>query len=94
MAAYYFGPTVGSSFARIAWLLINSDYADPLNIGSDERVSINQLMYIVEEIAGVKVARDPLWIDGAHHWAQLAATPQRTSGRSHLHLRGATPVQH
>jgi nucleoside-diphosphate-sugar epimerase len=38
-------------------LLMNSDYVDPLNIGSDEMVSINQLVDIVEEIAGVKLRR-------------------------------------
>ena len=38
-------------------LLMNSDYIDPLNIGSDEMVSINQLVDIVEDIAGVKLKR-------------------------------------
>ena len=38
-------------------LLMNSDYVDPLNIGSDEMVSINQLVDIVEDIAGVKLKR-------------------------------------
>jgi nucleoside-diphosphate-sugar epimerase len=38
-------------------LLMNSDYVDPLNIGSDESVSINQLVDIVEDIAGVKLRR-------------------------------------
>jgi GDP-D-mannose 3', 5'-epimerase len=37
--------------------LMNSDYVDPLNIGSDEMVSINQLVDIVEDIAGVKLKR-------------------------------------
>jgi GDP-D-mannose 3', 5'-epimerase len=38
-------------------LLMDSDYAEPLNIGSDEMVSINQLVDIVEDIAGVKLTR-------------------------------------
>jgi len=39
-------------------LLMNSDYVEPLNIGSDEMVSINQLVDIVEDIAGVKLKRN------------------------------------
>jgi nucleoside-diphosphate-sugar epimerase len=38
-------------------LLMQSDISEPLNIGSDEMVSINQLVDVVEEIAGVKVKR-------------------------------------
>jgi nucleoside-diphosphate-sugar epimerase len=38
-------------------LLMQSDFAEPLNIGSDEMVSINQLVDVVEEIAGVKLTR-------------------------------------
>lgn len=38
-------------------LLMNSDFIEPLNIGSDEMVSINQLVDIVETIAGVKLKR-------------------------------------
>jgi nucleoside-diphosphate-sugar epimerase len=37
--------------------LMESECADPLNIGSEEKVSINQLVDIVEEIAGVKLER-------------------------------------
>ena len=33
--------------------LFNSNYTKPLNIGSDEQVSINQMVKIIEEIAGV-----------------------------------------
>ena len=32
--------------------LFNSNYTKPLNIGSDEQVSINQMVKIIEEIAG------------------------------------------
>jgi nucleoside-diphosphate-sugar epimerase len=38
-------------------MLTNSDYIEPINIGSAEMVSINQLVDIVEEIAGVKLQR-------------------------------------
>jgi GDP-D-mannose 3', 5'-epimerase len=37
--------------------LLASEVRDPINIGSDELVTINQLIDIVEEIAGVKVKR-------------------------------------
>jgi GDP-D-mannose 3',5'-epimerase len=38
-------------------LLMKSDCTEPLNIGSEEMVSINELVDIVEEIAGVKLKR-------------------------------------
>ncbi len=38
-------------------MLTHSDFVEPINIGSSELVSINQLVDIVEEIAGVKLAR-------------------------------------
>jgi GDP-D-mannose 3',5'-epimerase len=37
--------------------LMESDVADPINIGSDEPVSINGLVDIVEDIAGVRLER-------------------------------------
>jgi len=37
--------------------LMASDVREPLNIGSDELVTINQLIDIVEDIAGVKLRR-------------------------------------
>jgi GDP-D-mannose 3',5'-epimerase len=37
--------------------LAGSDIIEPLNIGSDELVSINRLVDIVEKIAGVKLKR-------------------------------------
>ena len=37
--------------------LMASDVSEPLNIGSDELVTINQVVDIVERIAGVKLAR-------------------------------------
>src|SRR5579871_1599850 len=38
-------------------LIFNSDVEEPLNLGSHELVSINQLVDIVEQIAGVKLNR-------------------------------------
>jgi GDP-D-mannose 3', 5'-epimerase len=38
-------------------LLMESDVTEPLNIGSDRLVTINELVDIVEEIAGVKLLR-------------------------------------
>lgn len=38
--------------------LLHSDVDTPLNIGSDELVTINQLVDLVEEIAGVKLKRN------------------------------------
>jgi nucleoside-diphosphate-sugar epimerase len=37
--------------------LMNSNFSDPLNIGSDEMVTINGLVDIVESIAGTKLRR-------------------------------------
>ena len=37
--------------------IMDSDIAEPINLGSDELVTINQLVDIVEDIAGIKVAR-------------------------------------
>jgi nucleoside-diphosphate-sugar epimerase len=38
--------------------LMESGIADPINIGSSEMVTINRLVDLVEEIAGVKVKRN------------------------------------
>jgi GDP-D-mannose 3',5'-epimerase len=37
--------------------IMDSDITEPINLGSAEMVTINQLVDIVEEIAGIKVAR-------------------------------------
>ena len=39
-------------------MLLNSDFIEPINIGSSEMVSINQLVDLVEDIAGVKLQRN------------------------------------
>ena len=38
-------------------MLLNSDFVDPINIGSAEMVSINQLVDMAEDIAGIKLNR-------------------------------------
>ncbi len=37
--------------------LMDSDFADPLNVGSDQLVTINRLVDIAEELAGIKLKR-------------------------------------
>src|SRR6266480_5727040 len=39
-------------------VLINSDITEPLNLGSDEGVTINQLVDIVQDIAGIRLKRN------------------------------------
>lgn len=39
-------------------MIMNGDFAEPLNLGSSELVSINQLVDIVEAIAGLKLKRN------------------------------------
>ena len=56
-------------------LLMNSDFVDPLNIGSDEVVSINQLVDIVEDIAGVKLKRSYNLMPQKASGAEIAITP-------------------
>ena len=38
-------------------MILNSDFVEPINLGSSELVSINQLVDIAEDIAGVKLKR-------------------------------------
>ncbi len=39
-------------------MLLHSDVIEPINIGSNELVTVNQLVDIVEEIAGIKLKRN------------------------------------
>jgi len=39
-------------------MIMNSDILEPINLGSAEMVSINQLVDMVEEIAGVSLKRN------------------------------------
>ena len=38
-------------------MILNSEFVDPINLGSSELVSINQLVDVVEQIAGIKLKR-------------------------------------
>jgi GDP-D-mannose 3', 5'-epimerase len=38
-------------------MIMKGEYVDPLNLGSSEQISINRLVDLVEEIAGVKLKR-------------------------------------
>jgi GDP-D-mannose 3', 5'-epimerase len=40
--------------------IFNSNIAEVINLGSDEQVSINQMIDMIEEIAGVKLERNYL----------------------------------
>jgi GDP-D-mannose 3', 5'-epimerase len=39
-------------------MLLNSEFVEPINIGSSEMVSINQLVDMAEDIAGIKLKRN------------------------------------
>jgi len=39
-------------------MIFDSDFAEPINLGSSELVSIDELVSIVEEIAGVRLKRN------------------------------------
>lgn len=39
-------------------LMMNSDFCEPVNLGSSELVTINQLVDMVEDIAGIKLKRE------------------------------------
>jgi nucleoside-diphosphate-sugar epimerase len=43
--------------------LFESDYSDPVNIGSDEQVSINQMIEIIEEISNVDTLKREYQLD-------------------------------
>jgi GDP-D-mannose 3',5'-epimerase len=38
-------------------MIMGSEILDPINLGSDESVTINQLVDLVEDIAGIKLTR-------------------------------------
>ena len=40
--------------SKVHLRLFESDYSDPVNIGSDEQVSINQMIEIIEDISGIE----------------------------------------
>jgi len=58
--------------------LLNSDFVEPINIGSNELVSINGLVDIVEEIGGIKLHRS---------YNLSAPRCQRPQFRQHAHQK-------
>jgi nucleoside-diphosphate-sugar epimerase len=71
-------------------LLMESDVREPLNIGSHELVSINQLVDIVEALAGVKLKRSynlsaPKGVNGRNS--------DNTKIRNYLGWQPSTPLQ-
>ena len=72
-------------------LIMNSDILEPINLGSSEMVSINQLVDIVEEIAGVKLKRRydlsaPKGVNGRNSDNALI--------RKYLNWEPSTPLRH
>ena len=43
--------------------LFESDYSEPVNIGSDEQVSINQMIDMIEDISEIKKLRRDYLLD-------------------------------
>jgi GDP-D-mannose 3', 5'-epimerase len=71
-------------------MILNSDFVDPINLGSSELVSINQLVDIVEEIAGIKLKRTynlsaPRGVNGRNSDNSLI--------RSHFHWEPSTKLR-
>jgi GDP-D-mannose 3',5'-epimerase len=71
-------------------LLMRSNCVEPLNIGSDEMVSINQLVDVVESIAGVKLKRTykldaPLGVRGRNSDNTLIRKVLRWAPSTKLH---------
>ena len=56
--------------------LMESDIRSPINLGSDELVSINQLVTTVEEIAGVRLKRNYKLTPQRACAAAIATTPK------------------
>jgi nucleoside-diphosphate-sugar epimerase len=46
-------------------MLTRSDFAEPINIGSSELVTINELVDTAENIAGIKLKRSERSLDGS-----------------------------
>jgi len=70
--------------------IMNSDILDPINLGSAEMVSINQLVDMVEEIAGVKLKRNynldaPKGVNGR--------SSDNTLIQKHLHWEPSTSLR-
>ncbi len=71
-------------------LIMNSEILEPINLGSSEMVTINQLVDIVEDIAGIKLKRSydlsaPKGVNGRNS--------DNTLIRKYLHWEPSTPLK-
>lgn len=71
-------------------LIMNSNIAEPINLGSSELVTINQLVDIAEEIAGIRVKRKfdlnaPKGVNGRN--SDNAMIRERLGWEPSIHLR-------
>ena len=79
-------------------MIMNGDFVEPLNLGSSELVTINQLVDIVEDIAGLKLKRRynlvgaercerPQQRQHSHPKGFWLGTVDKIAGRSRAHLQ-------
>ena len=71
-------------------LIMNSDILEPINLGSSESVSINQLVDIVEEIAGTKFKRT---YDLSAPQGVYGRNSDNTLIKEHLNWEPSTPLR-
>ena len=69
-------------------MILASDILEPINLGSDESVTINQLVDIVEDIAGIKLKRRynlsaPKGVNGRNSDNTLITAASRLGARDH-----------
>ena len=70
--------------------IMDSDVARPLNLGSSELVTINELVDLVEEAAGIKVLRR---YDASAPVGVRGRNSDNTLIRAHLHWEPSTPLR-
>jgi nucleoside-diphosphate-sugar epimerase len=71
-------------------LIMNSDVLEPINLGSSEMVSINQLVDIVEDIAGLKLQRT-YKLDAPQ--GVMGRNSDNTLIKKHLNWEPSTPLR-
>jgi GDP-D-mannose 3', 5'-epimerase len=71
-------------------LIMNSEIEEPINLGSSEMVSINQLVDIVEDIAGIKLKRT---YDLGAHKGVNGRNSDNTLIRKYLRWEPSIPLQ-
>ena len=70
------------------WRIMNSNVHDPINLGSSELVSVNRLLDIVEQIAGVTLKESTIKKPRKAFAGEIATTPgSRSSWDGSLQLR-------